>query len=386
MKILSALKSTFKLAAVSATILTNCGSGGGGSSSNDSEVPTTVRPKTLSGLTLDIGPGLVSLDFVRSITSRYANKAGQTEFGAVVYNPGARTEKYQSVTFQVDVVWPTFLNNDLSYTYTAINDTSGIISLTGGDGAWTVQDLTATDPSSYYNIVYFSEGTETYNINITFGTDGNSITSTLSRIAPEDLLNAGIWSDPRPDVMRINDLVTISDVTVDDPSVLSFTDSGAPVPVNYSTETDDADRVSTISNTTLDNRTVSLLSDSIDPTDYFPEVLETGSYTFTKDPNGAGTLEYDEAGTGNYEQPLIEAGGDTTTQKQISDSGSYTYQRIVNTDKAKVRFNGNKIGTETLTLKFVGKEGPNQRASGTYTISGGIFDGDKGVFRIINEL
>lgn len=379
MKIFSALKSTFKLAALSATILattslTNCGGGGAGG-----EDEATVRPKTLDGLSLSIGPGVANLSFVRAVTSRYVNKSGQTENGAVVYSPGSRIRGYEALTFPVDAIWPLFLNNDLSYTYTAINDSSGLISLTGGDGIINSGDLTSNNPNSPINIVYFNGGSETYNINITFGTDGNTITSTLSRIAPDDVLTATLVNDL---FLDISASLSIADVTVNDPSILTITADGAPVPVNYTTENVNNDQVSGISNESLDLRTLSLLSDAV----VVPGILETGAYTFTKDATSTGGIEYDEIGTANYEQPLITGGAGVPNQTQFSDSGTYSYKRILGTDKADVKFVGSQIGTETITLDFIGKEGPFQRASGTYSINGGMFDGETGTFRILNEV
>jgi hypothetical protein len=378
MNIFSALKSTFKLAFLSATILattslTNCGGGGGGGNKDDA----TIRPKTLDGLLLSMGPGAVNISFVRSASAKYANKSGQTENGAAVYTPIERIRSYETVRDIIDTIWPLFLNNDLSYTYTAINDTSGLISLTGGDGIFGAEDLTVGDYP--VNLLYFAATSETYNINITFGSDGNNLTDSLARIAPDDVLLATIVDDTGVSLVGYN----ISDVTANDPATFTFTDEqGQPVPVNYTTETNDDEQVSGISNETLHLRTLSILSDAVALAQ--PAVTESGAFSFTLD-QSIGGIEFDETGQANYEQPQLIVGG-VTTQVGLSDSGTYTYKRILGTDRAEVRFNGAQINVTKITLDFIGKEGPFQRASGTYTIRGGLLDGDEGVFRILNEV
>ncbi len=130
------LKLLFKAASsllvgLSLASLTSCGGGGGG---NDDDF--TVRPSSLEGVTLTMvgtapGGGAVSFTFNASDSTADISDTNPIETGGVVYNGGTTISNLEPISGVADInaFWPTSVTN-LSYTYEAVTDTIGSISIT----------------------------------------------------------------------------------------------------------------------------------------------------------------------------------------------------------------------------------------------------------------
>ena len=130
MKLARSLKSFFLPSVLGLFLcvsLTGCGGGSGGGS----DANVTTRPKTLDGLVI-ILPGGVTFTFARNVGTDPAVANGQIETGSFTYTPGATNiQQFQNINGDLsDITFPDDLS-DRTYTYLAVNDNSGVITLDG---------------------------------------------------------------------------------------------------------------------------------------------------------------------------------------------------------------------------------------------------------------
>lgn len=359
MKILSSLKSTFKLATVSmavlsTTSLTNCG--GGGSASNEN---ITIRPKTLDGLTLNISQNLMGFEFRKSRDSSIAEENGQIESGSAIYTNLLRNKVIPSITGKnIEVIAPNSFNS-VAYQYTPINDNQGELRIVASgptypslidfvdvlsDAYWLVIPRDAVVPGSDSTIVF----------NLTFGTDGSVISGIENlQMAPTALANADF-------IELAGSINVVDDLRVITTGTLNLAASNAAVPIGYST----INELSTLSNSTLNNRTIL----------FTPGAGTTYTVDFsTLNNNGLPQGAFTENGTTLYRD---NAGVITP------DTGDYIYETIAKTDSATLTLSGGTAVDDIFTLSFTAIEAANQNAAGSYTTASGL----SGTFTVNNPL
>ena len=314
--------SAIALAACFAT-LTNCGGGGG---SGDSTPPTT-RPKTLDDLTL-ILDGSIRFQFNRNIGSAPAVSSGDVETGAFTYVfNGNNLRAYNNTAgTRSDTRFPNAIAA-ASYSYRAINPSSGILTLTGtGTTRLPVRGgFTANNGSFTYLFENDSNfvPSNVVVIDITFTESGSVIASNPATVT----IPGG---DPAYDSVIIPTSITLT--------------SGGPVPTNY--------------NPTLDPNRDSIIA---------PESLNAKLFQFT---HGGGnpalnfTIQFAADLTGgmggvgnnnNFDeigQGLLRVNG-----AAVDNAINYTYTRIGGTDDATLVISGSGLTFDgTYTVKFAGKQ------------------------------
>ncbi len=238
------LLSTFALAACCVS-LTNCGGGGGG---GRDESPPTVRPKTLDGVVLTLG-GNVRFELVRNIGSAPAISNGDVETGDFFYTLGGNQLRTYPNTNgdNSDVRYPDSITN-ASYSYRAINDTAGILTLTG----FGVNDLVtsggfaANNGSFVYLFNNDSNGIENRNVvvDLTFSQNGATVS-----------VNSATVRQPGGDPLFDNVII---------PTNVSLA-TGGQVPTNYNPVVSPL-RESRIVPETLDQRLIRFTNGIPDPT------------------------------------------------------------------------------------------------------------------------
>ena len=188
MKPLKLIKSFCKLCAASAVIassltITNCGGGVGGGSSE-----ITIRPKSLSGLRLELDDRAASLEFYRSAVSESAVKNGDFEEGALIYSqtePIVTRQMLSGTFFSVNYPESTA---EITYRYTAINRNTGLLQVICSGAGY----IHPSDSSPGIRIRYYSQ-TDNYksttNYFLTFSSDGNFLTNIQMRVAPNEFLD-----------------------------------------------------------------------------------------------------------------------------------------------------------------------------------------------------
>lgn len=378
MKILSSLKSIFKLALVTTAVLatsslTNCGGGGGG------ESDATVRPKSLNRLLLTLEPSTIALEFVRSATSQSALKNGQREEGAVRFTNLSVLDPRQMLdNSAVDVVWPSTTER-ITYRYTPINDAAGELQLIVARAGYAPTN-NGGPANALIRLFYFSTTDDVSHTNFTmnFSSDGNTLQTVNIRVGPRDL-NApqqwihetwgGIWGNSNASITDIQQVSFLVD------GAMTIAETGEPVPVNYNSNEFDSDTPadSRISPLTLNKKSVFFFPDN-------PALAEFSAacVTLVLDPslNGeSGTvILYDDAGVANI------------------GSGAYDYERILNSDSTNFELTGGTGEDNKYKLNFRSLESApgaplTQRASGFYKIvAGGTGDpgliGETGFFYV----
>jgi len=331
MNILSSLKSILKLATVASTALittslTNCG---GGSAGGDDE-SYTLRPKTLEGVTLQLANS-VTFEFVRDSSSSAAINNGDTEFGNFLYTAASDTFTANSLdNTEEEIAWPSSIGSAL-YTYTAINDSSGVIVVT----------------TSVIDLKFGTNGDHSY-----FSKDdGNGNTS--ARMIVTFIDTGGFAST--------------ADIRLEDPedpfTVLTsgaFTVDGGALSANYNIPIDD-NRQSKLSPETIGGNNI-IFTDDSDPTFNFTLVVGVG----------LSTIDYDEIGETAYLNDM----GDVTV-----NAAPYFYNRILGTDNASLILEGTDNSGTTNLLFLSPPTTPYQTASGSYTTP----NGRKGTFVFRNS-
>lgn len=342
-------KSLVSLLAFCLTFLAgSCGSGGGNNSS-------TVRPLTMNGLVI-ITPQGDRFEFLRSLSSNTADNFGDTETGTFFYTSGGTNiQTYPSASGEdSDVRFPDEVNS-ASYTYQALGDSEGILTLTGV----AVNDLFNTgffgaDNGSF---VYFFEhdssgittgvNTRTVVIDISFTASGSFITDiTTTWTIPNSLATNPLWD------------------TVFIPCSL-FLETGGTPSAGHTSERD-PDDPSRLVPDTLDG----LVFDLNDTLQLTPDV----AFQFSTDP-GSGTSsgnDVDETGT------LIERLGGIGSGTAVISEIDYSASRISGTDSIELTISGGGNDRDgTYTLIFSGADsGTVQQTTG----SGVLLNGDFFVF------
>jgi hypothetical protein len=357
MKILSSLKSTFKLAAMTSAVLAtsslmNCGGG-----SANSDATATVRPKTLDQLRMTVN-GLFNVEFRKASNSSIAEQNGQQETGAVIYVQVNENLTLTSITGKNVICYAPNTLGSATYTYTAINDNQGEIRIVGNtptyprlvdpttiivDEGWDIFPTDGAVPGTDSTLVF----------NVTFATDGNTITGLNNLLfAPTDIANA---------VTFVGGAVTTEDLTIQTAGTLTVAATSEPVPVNYGGTGVD----NTLANESLDNRTIS----------------------FT--PNTGAFYSVDFATTSQL--PLVNNVSSESGKVIVKGSGglvivsesTYSYSTIPGTDNATLTIDSDSgtLADGTYTLDFTSVESPPQNASGTYSM-GGV----SGTFTVNNPL
>ena len=331
-----------------ASLLTSCG-GGGGEEGDTS--PPTVRPKTLDDLILSFD-GNVNFELVRTTGTVGALRTGDVETGTFFYTRnGNELRQYPNRgNDQSDTHWPDEIAN-ASYTYEAINETSGILTLNGTG----VNDLTtsggmmnALNGSYTFLFNYASdEGAadlldplvpiHQVVVDLTFSGNGETIISNVATVAiPGSTL-------PQYDIIYVPTAVTLA--------------GGGPVPENYYPILDAA-RPSKIAAASLDGLIFNYTNGIPDTTLDFTIQFVTQA-TF---PNKKNETDPDETGQG-----LMKVDG-----VALSGAVNYTWRRINGTDTGILVISGIGGGDPTTfngsyTISFDGVD------NGTYT---GEVDGD----------
>lgn len=346
------------LAAVgAAAALTSCGGGGGGS---EDDSPPTVRPKTMEGVVLTLD-GSASFEFLRSAGSSGAVYNNDVETGTFIYTPLLASDVLKFYdNLQGDKSnfrYPTIVNA-ASYTYHAINDSSGVLRLTGTgviDTTYTGTGSTILNGSWIRLFYSYSPASLVRNTNlaeiaITFSSNGVFVSSdTVTLRLPESPVVGTL------DTVRI-------------PTALRLA-IGTPVPPNYN-PTFDPNRPSRIAPATLANRLLSAVNSAsaTDPSkDFTIQFVPEATI-----PGASLNEESTEVGHGLlyvYDPAAVPPG-----PSAVGIALDYTWKRIAGTDKGDLVLSNvpdnpalpfDSILNGTITLSFMGTQ------SGTYSSPAG---------------
>ena len=338
MKILSSLKKGLKFAAVATAIiattsLTNCGGGSGGGGS------TTVRPKTLDDVTLTMSGGNATFEFIRGSASGRAIDSNDIETGTFVFSSTSTRAPYRSVENGfVDVIWPRTVGVT-AYTYRALNDTSGELTLAvGTDTQWNIITGgtigTFTPDYSYFDgrIVSGAAGPSSLVMLVSF--DGSSTAGI--RLDDPDNPTAGTGSS--------------STFTTG-----SFTVGGQPLPANYNPTNSSTTQVSEFSLPEITGTNIEFV-DTASTANSF-SLLPTSTATTVSGEVGQ-TIYRDNAGTA------------------LGGAADYSYALDAGTDNATMILSGGTPVDGTITLTYTSAASNSdgsqiQQAGGSYTTSSG---------------
>ncbi len=370
MKILSSIKSTLKLAALSAAVLTtssltNCGGGGGGGSSD-----ATVRPQSLNRLKFTLTQG-ISMEFRRNQGSSSAT-GSKVETGAVIFNGEQTITTLVSRSGRTtDIVWP-ITSQLITYTYTAVSDSIGKLQIQAASNESSAINQTGPDPSDL-QFVPFSESPTASRTNfiLNFKTDGNTLGDILTTFSPESAASEYIyrqWDNLNPGSFQPVP-ATLEDLTFTLTSTI-LDENLQAVPVNYKNNEGDSSIPSpgNIINTTLDFRTVNFVPD-LGPPNFYAGLVNSGTATLQGQT---------EEGTATISDPL---------NSYIFGSGIYKYEPVNKNDAADLTLGGGSDFDNKYRLYFKTIENLNngvltQQASGFYEIIGGPNDNETGYFFI----
>lgn len=347
--------------------LSNCGGGGDG----DDSAPT-VRPKTFDGLRLRFASATY-FDFVRNSGSSAAVNSGDEETGTFFYtsNVGQVNLRFYDNAGgdQSNLWWPQSVAV-ATYSYRAVNETSGVLTLTG---TGTIQDTFFSVNGVILNgsaIVPFVFGsdilddplseTKVVQIDLTFSSNGTSVaTNTVTLSLPESTYVSTF------DTVRI-------------PTTLELS-AGGFVSENYNPAVD-PEAPSKIAPATLTDRRMTA-------TNGIPDDTKNFSIQFVADavqPSGSNGSEPSEVGQG-----LLRVGAGAG--EVVTMALDYTWKRIGGTDTGELVLSNipdnlllpfDKSLNGSYILDFLGTE------NGIYT---GSADGDtldpadvSGTFLLLN--
>lgn len=273
MKTLSYKKIAFNGLKASALALTSALVVSCGSSSGRDNSPETTRPKTMDGITLTLPQG-ASFTFNRSTGTGGAILDGQIEVGNFNYAlQGNNATQYPNINGDSsDVLFPDFLSSR-TYTYLAVNDTSGVLTL----NAVSINDLifsggfNAANNSSAY---YFHSDSSTASIlaapthptvqmDVTFDSNGGAFTSVSSVV-----------------MSIVGSAFPTLDTTIPPNTTISL--GGAAVPFNYNPDIDVL-APSNISPETLDGQLFVFTNGVPNPTDDFTIQFVSDGILFGED-------------------------------------------------------------------------------------------------------
>ena len=171
-------------------ILSSCGGGGGGSSS---DAETTVRPSSLSSVSMVTPIG--TFTFVADPGSPEAELTGQTEVGTVRYTTSPTglgtqlTSLDPTLGAPLSVVSP-IAADGFRYIYTASSDASATVSITqSGSSLFADPGIPLTGGNNGIGHAYFGAlpgAPETFTMTINFNTDGSVITGAIVELNDAD--------------------------------------------------------------------------------------------------------------------------------------------------------------------------------------------------------
>ena len=307
------------LAALAPLTMISCHGGDGTST-------VTVRPKTMDGIDLVLDTN-VTFELVRNVGTPAALLNGDVESGTFFYNlGGVQRRQYTNIGGDnSDCRYPDSISS-ASYTYRAINDTSGLLTLNGIG----VNDLVTSGVFNANNgsFCYFFNSDSTGNVinkvevDMTFSSAGGNITvgTTTVRIPGS--------TTPNWDTVRVPATVKLA--------------AGGLVPENYN-PTIDPLRPSRLCPATLNNTLVNFTNGAANPANNF-------TIQFTAESTGipqTGSNAPDEIGQG-----LMRIAGAV-----VSNAVDYTWRRIPGTDTATmVLSGGNNTFDGSYTLSFSGTD------------------------------
>ncbi|MFZ9936069.1 MAG: hypothetical protein ACO3JG_03310 [Luteolibacter sp.] len=320
----------FIIAGLSAFVIAGCGGGGG----LDEDVPETARPKSMDSIVLTMDSS-VQFEFVRNNGTAAALRTGEIETGTFFYTLGGvqrRTYPNQQGD-NSDARYPDSIST-ASYTYLAINETSGLLTLNGIG----VNDLNDTGNFAAQNgsFTYFFNSDSDSNvinsveIDLSFNLNGNIVdTGTVTVRIPGS-------TQPGYDTVRVPTSVKLA--------------NDSPVPYNYNPDLENAE--SRIAPASLNNTLVQFTNGGGDPNFDFTIQFVPES---TLNPPGQTPTEVG--------QGFLRVAGNP-----IQDAIDYTWQRINGTDGGTLVISrSNQTFDGSYNLNFAGRD------NGTYT---GSTDGD----------
>jgi hypothetical protein len=340
------MKSFLKLTALAIlpVVLNSCGSGKGG------DPTATTRPRTLDGIVLTLDTN-VRFELIRNIGTPAALANGDIETGTFFYSlGGVQLRQYPNQGGDnSDTRYPDSITN-ASYTYLAINETSGLLTLTGIG----VNDLVTTGVFNANNGSFtflFNSGSDlvvnnVVELDLTFTSNGQTVVTGVTTVRIPGSLQ------PQYDVIRVPTTIRLA--------------SGGLVPVNY--------------NPTLD---------PLRPSRIAPESLNQRNIVFTNgipDPNLDFEISFtrESVQTNNRIPTELGQGFLRVAGSPVVNAIDYTWTRIGGTDSATmVISNSNQTFDGTYRVDFKGVD------NGDYT---GTVDGNtpdaaevSGKFFILNN-
>lgn len=313
------MKTLVKFSAVALLpfLLNGCGGGGGGDDT------ATTRPKTLDSLVLTLDSN-VRFQLVRNTGTPAAVKNGDVEVGTFFYTlGGVQLRQYPNQQGDnSDTRYPDSISN-ASYTYQAINETSGLLTLNGigVNDLNNTGSMNANNGSFTYLFNSDSFGTEINKVelDLVFSSNGQSVSTNVTTVRIPGSLT------PNYDVIRV-------------PTAIRLT-TGGLVPLNYNPEIDPL-RPSRIAPASLNLQLLQFTNGAGDPNfdftiDFVRETTQTVNRVTT------------ELGQG-----FLRAAG-----SPVVNAVNYTWQRIDGTDGGTlVISNSNLTFDGTYRLDFKGTD------------------------------
>ena len=309
------------MAALTSLALMSCGGG-----DKSAVSPATIRPKTLDGIDLILDSN-VTFEFVRNTGTPPAAFNGDVESGTFFYTlGGVQARQYPNIQGDnSDVHYPDSIST-ATYTYRAINDASGLLTLNG----FGVNDLILTGTynarngsfGQFFNSDSAGNVINKLEVDMTFTAAGGSITigTTTVRIPGS--------TTPYWDTVRIPATVKLA--------------AGGLVPENYN-PTIDFLRPSRLCPASLTDTLINFTNGA-------GVVANNFTIQFTADANGiirTGPLTPDEIGLGLMR--IADA--------PIDYAVTYTWRRVPGTDTATlVLSGGNNTFDGSYTLAFAGTD------------------------------
>ncbi len=303
---------------LAAALLPSCGGGGG------DEIPYTIRPKTLDGLSITLDAN-VTLTFLRNTGTSKAILTGDEETGTFIYSrAGDELNQYPNLESTTsDTKYPDDLNNT-TYRYRAINDNSGVITLQGTVNNDLIIDgggFNADNGSFTFLFESDSDGNlnDSVTIDVTFTGDGAAITL-------------------QPMTVRITDSTAPNYDTVFMPGIIRLTEDDSDVPENYNPD-DPSLPKSKISPETLEGLFINFVNGIPDEDLDFDIRFVDAVININKFEPG----DIDESGTG-----LLNTQG-----AAVDQALSYTWRRIDGTDDGELILSGIPAPNETLNGSYI---------------------------------
>jgi hypothetical protein len=316
------MKSFVKLAALALLplLFNSCGSGKGG------DATATTRPKTLDGLVLTLDNN-VRFELIRNIGTPGAIQNGDVEVGTFFYSlGGVQLRQYPNQGGDnSDTRYPDSISN-ASYTYQAINETSGLLTFTGIG----VNDLNTTGGFNANNGSFtylFNSGSDfvpnnVVELDLTFSSNGQTVVTGVTTVRIPGS------AAPQYDVIRVPTTIRLS--------------SGGLVPINYNPEIDPL-RPSRIVPESLDNLRFQFTNGIPDP-----------NFDFTIDFTSESVITVDRVPT-ELGQGFLRVAG-----SPVVNAIDYTWTRIGGTDSATlVISNSNQTFDGTYRVDFKGQDNGN---------------------------